>query len=125
LAVVRAATIAMLVLCLLSNFAAAANPAAGQTVFSRCRICHTVEAGKPSLVGPNLHGVFGRKAGTLDGYAYSEAMRSSGIVWSDETLAKYLTDPKTFIPGNRMAFPGIKDENELADLLAYLRQAAQ
>ena len=76
-------------------------------------------------VGPNLHGVFGRKAGSLDGYAYSAAMKNSGIVWDDETLAKYLRDPRGSMPGNKMAFPGIKNDEELANLLAYLHQATQ
>ena len=104
---------------------AAADVAAGQTVFNRCKICHTVEAGKPNTVGPNLHGIFGRKAGTHDGFDYSEAMKSSGVVWNDETLAQYLRDPRQFVPGNKMAFPGLKDDQQIQDLLAYLHQAAQ
>ena len=80
---------------------------------------------RPQSVGPNLHGIFGRKAGTADDFAYSEAMKKSGIVWDDDTLAKYLRNPREFIPGNRMAFPGIKDDKQIADLLAYLHQAAQ
>lgn len=105
--------------------ARAADVAAGQAVFNRCKICHTVEADGRSTVGPNLHGIFGRKAGTLKDFAYSEAMRDSGVVWNDQSLSRYLRDPKSFIPGDRMAFPGIKDETQLADLLAYLHQATQ
>jgi cytochrome c len=104
---------------------AAADIAAGQAIFNRCKICHTVEAGGRSVVGPNLHGIFGRKAGTSDNFAYSEAMQKSGIVWDDDTLTKYLRNPQEFIPGDKMAFPGIKDDNQIADLLAYLHQAAQ
>ncbi len=103
----------------------AADITAGQAVFNRCKICHAVEAGKPSPVGPNLHGIFGRKAGTWDNFAYSEAMKQSGIVWNDDTLTKYLHDPRGVVPGNKMAFPGIKDDAQIADLLAYLHQAAQ
>ena len=105
--------------------APAADVAAGQAAFARCKICHSVQAGAPSPVGPNLHGVFGRKAGTLEGYSYSEAMKTSGIVWDDATLGKYLRDPKELVPGGKMAFPGIKDDKQIADLLAYLHQATQ
>jgi cytochrome c len=105
--------------------AQSADPAAGQAAFARCKICHTVEAGGRSTVGPNLHGVFGRKAGASDKFAYSEAMKNSGIVWDDDNLAKYLRSPREFIPGNKMAFPGIKDDGLIADLVAYLHQATQ
>ena len=105
--------------------AGAASATAGQAVFSRCKICHTIEAGGRNVVGPNLHGIFGRKAGSLPNFAFSPAMKESGVVWDDDTLTKYLRDPKQFIPGDRMAFPGIKDEDQLADLLAYLHEAAK
>jgi cytochrome c len=105
--------------------AVAADAEAGKVEFNKCKICHAVEAGKPSTVGPNLHGMFGRKAGVSDNYAYSEAMKNSGIVWDDDTLAKYLRAPRELVPGGKMAFPGIKDDEQLANLLAYLHQAAQ
>ena len=96
-----------------------------ETVFERCKICHTVEAGGRNTVGPNLHGVFGRKAGTVDGFTYSDAMKTSGIVWDDDAMAKYLRNPRELVPGGKMAFPGIKDDAQLADVIAYLHQATQ
>lgn len=105
--------------------AAAGDPEAGRRAFNKCRICHTVEAGGRSTTGPNLHGFFGRKAGAADNFAFSDAMKNSGIVWDDDTLAKYLRDPKGFMPGNKMAFPGIKEDAEIADLLAYLHAATK
>lgn len=115
---------AMLAL-LLATPVRAMDLAAGQKMFAKCRICHTVSAGAPSTVGPNLHGVFGRKAGSLPGFDYSPAIKTSGVTWDAATLARYLRDPSGFIPGNRMAFPGIKDDSELAELIAYLKQATK
>jgi cytochrome c2 len=105
--------------------APAADLDAGRKEFAKCRICHTVAAGAPSTVGPNLHGLFGRKAGSVGDFDYSPAMRASGIVWDDDTLAKYLRDPRADIPGGRMAFPGVGDEKALADLIAYLKQVTK
>ena len=93
-------------------------------VFNQCKICHSFEAGK-NLVGPSLHGVIGRKAGSVPGYAYSPAMKNADVTWNDNTLSKYLTDPKAFIPRDKMPFLGIKDPSQLGDLLAYLHQATQ
>jgi cytochrome c len=99
----------------------AADLAAGKAIFARCRICHAIAAGAPSTVGPNLHNLFGRKAGSVADYDYSPALKRSGVVWNDATLAKFLHDPKDYIPGDKMGFPGIEDSVEIANLLAYLK----
>jgi cytochrome c len=75
-------------------------------------------------VGPHLVGVIGRQAGSVDGFKYSDAMKSSGKAWDEETIAAYLKDPKGYIPGNKMAFAGLKKEDEVEDVIAYLKQAS-
>src|ERR1700752_1533575 len=98
------------------------DAAKGEKIFAKCKACHTVEAGK-NKVGPSLAGLFGRKAGTAEGYNYSDAMKNSGIVWGDETLHKYLEKPKDDVPGTKMAFPGLKEAQDRDDVIAYLKQA--
>jgi len=96
----------------------------GAQVFAQCKVCHSLEAGK-NMLGPSLHGLLGRKAGSVPGYAYSPAMKNANVTWDDDTLSKYLADPKAFIPGDKMVFPGVKDPSKLGDLLAYLNQASR
>ena len=96
----------------------------GARVFVQCKICHSLEAGK-NMVGPSLHGLFGRKSGSVPGFAYSPAMKNVNVTWNDDTLSKYLADPKAFVPGDKMVFLGIKDPSKLGDLLAYLNQATR
>jgi cytochrome c len=98
---------------------------AGAAELQRCKICHSLDKGGPNRVGPNLFGIFGRKAGAVPGFNYSAEMKQSEIVWNDEAMAAFLRDPRAVIPGNHMSFPGIKDETALGDLLARLRQATQ
>lgn len=97
---------------------------AGKKAFAKCKACHQLETGKKG-VGPSLAGLFGRKAGTVEDFKYSDAMKNKGITWNEETLAAYLADPKGYIPGNKMVFPGIKKEKELADVIAYLKEATK
>jgi cytochrome c len=101
-----------------------ASAEGGQAIFKRCLQCHTSENGGPNRVGPNLWGIIGRKVATAPGFSYSDAMKAKGGDWSFEQLATYLHDPKAAVPGNKMAFIGIKDDAELADLLVYLRKLA-
>ena len=102
------------------------DAARGQRVFNQqCRACHTLEKGGANTVGPNLHGVFGRKAGTAQGYTSSEAMTKSGIVWDDQTMAEYCRDPKGKVAATKMMFNGIKQPGQLDDLVAYLKEATK
>ena len=99
-----------------------ANADGGQDSFKKCLSCHTPQKDGRNGTGPNLWGIVGRKLGSHAGFPYSEAMKNKGGEWSWESLAAYLHDPKGAIPGNKMAFPGIRDNAELADVLAYLRK---
>ena len=100
--------------------------AKGQRVFNQqCRACHTLEKDGAQTAGPNLHGVFGRKAGTAAGFEFSEAMKTSGIVWDETTMAEYNRDPKAKVPGTKMAFNGVKQAGQLADLVAFLKEATK
>lgn len=108
------------------SFAQSGDAAKGQRVFNtQCRACHTVEKDGASTTGPNLHTVFGRKAGAGGGYESSEAMVKSGIVWDDATMTEYLRDPKGKVPGTKMVYNGVKNAGQLADLVAYLKDATK
>ena len=107
--------------------ALAQDAANGEKIFKKCAACHVANEAK-NKVGPSLHGVFGRTAGTVEGFKYSESMiqhGKDGLVWSSETISEYLADPKGFIPKNKMAFPGLKKPEERADVIAYLEQATK
>src|SRR4051812_20618632 len=102
------------------------NEARGERLFNQqCRACHTLDKDGASPVGPNLHGLFGRKAGSADGYDSSDAMKGSGIVWDDTTLAEYLKDPKGKMPGTKMVYIGLKQEAQQQDMVAFLKKATQ
>lgn len=98
---------------------------AGKQVFNRCRACHTLAEGGGDRVGPNLYGMFGSEAGARDGFNFSQAMKDSDITWDEDTLDSYLKNPNGYIPGNRMPFPGLPNDKQRADLIAYLKQATQ
>ena len=102
--------------------AMAGDPAAGEKAFAVCKACHKVGEGAKNGLGPMLNGVVGQAAGSVEGYNYSEAMRTSGLTWDEASLAEYLKNPKAKIPGNKMTFAGVKDDTKLADIIAYLGQ---
>ncbi len=93
----------------------------GQQQFQLCRSCHTIAEGGANMTGPNLHGLFGRQAGTVEKFRYSEAVKTAGFVWDAEQLDKWLADPRGYLPGNRMSFVGVKDAKDRVDLIAYLK----
>jgi cytochrome c len=101
---------------------AAADPDKGKVLFLQCRACHSLEKGGANKVGPNLHGVFGRKAGLAPGFAYSDVMVQSNVVWSEEALNDLLARPSDFLPGNRMVFVGIRKPEDRVNLIAYLKR---
>lgn len=99
--------------------ASAGDAANGAKLFAQCKICHAVEPGKNGL-GPSLHGVVGRKAAALEGFNFSPAMKASGLTWTDATLSDYLLAPMKKLPGTKMAFAGIANDKNRADVIAYL-----
>ena len=103
-----------------ASSALAQDAAAGKTSFNKCLACHAIGEGAKNKVGPELNGLDGRKSGTVEGYSYSTANKDSGITWNKETFLEYIKDPKAKIPGTKMAFAGIKNENEANNLWAYI-----
>ena len=96
--------------------------AAGEQSFKKCLPCHAVGEGAANKVGPQLNGLDGRKAGTAADYSYSDANKNSGMVWNEASFKEYIANPMGKIPGTKMAFPGIKNEAEIANLWGYLKQ---
>jgi cytochrome c len=111
-------------LCMTSSGAfAEGDPAQGQKVFTKCQICHTLDAGK-NKIGPSLHGLIGRPSASVESFGYSDAMKNAHVTWDEPTLDKYLTDPKAMVPGTKMLFPGLPKAEDRANLIAYLKQVA-
>ncbi len=105
-----------------SNVALAADAEKGKKVFNKCKACHFADKDK-NKVGPHLVGIFGRPAASLEGFKYSDSLKESGIVWDDASMDEYLTDPKAMVPNGKMAFVGLKKEEDRADVIAYLKEA--
>jgi len=102
----------------------AGDAARGKTVFARCAACHDLNTGAIRM-GPSLKGVVGRKAGTFANFSYSAGMKGKGVVWGPDTLDQFLTAPMKYVPGTRMAFPGLSNPQDRADVIAYLKAAAK
>ena len=100
----------------------AQDAALGEKVFNKCRACHQIGEGAKTLVGPPLNGIFGRKAGGISGYTYSDANKNSGITWDEAVLAEYLKNPRAKIPGTKMIFVGIPNDADILNLVAFLKQ---
>jgi cytochrome c len=98
------------------------DAAAGASTFKICKTCHQIGENAKNFVGPALNGVVGRKAGTYPGYNYSDANKNSGLTWDEATLTKYLHNPREVVPGTKMAFPGLPNDQDVANVIAYLKQ---
>jgi cytochrome c len=118
----RTLIIASLVVLTSTTAALAQDAAAGEKVFAVCKACHQIGETAKNSVGPVLNGIVGRKAGTYAGYNYSDANKNSGLTWDEPTFRDYIKDPKAKIPGTKMIYAGLKDEQKISDLLAYLKQ---
>jgi len=105
---------------LIFSIAYAADPVKGKKVFKKCVACHSLQEGKNKM-GPPLNNLLGRKAGSLDGYKYSKAMKNSDVVWDEESLDKFITKPRKFIPKTKMSFRGIKKKSLRDDLISFLK----
>jgi cytochrome c len=106
----------------IASTAQAQDVDAGKTSFNKCMACHAIGEGAKNKVGPEQNGLDGRKAGTVEGYSYSDANKNSGITWNKEQFLEYIKDPRAKIPGTKMIFAGIKNETEAANLWAFLAQ---
>jgi len=105
----------------------AQDVAAGQRVFNQCRACHIIENNGRNAVGPNLNGVVGRKAGSIENFRYSASMKEKaegGLVWTEDNLRTYLTNPKQLVPAGSMSFPGLKQPQQIEDVIAYIKSQA-
>jgi cytochrome c len=118
----RSLQIAMVIIVASTGIAAAQDVANGEKSFRKCLPCHSIGPDAQNKVGPKQNGLDGRKAGTVDGYSYTDANKNSGIVWNEQTFGEYIADPRAKIPGTKMIFPGIKNPQEAKDLWAYLKQ---
>lgn len=101
--------------------AAATPEELGKKMYARCRTCHTLDEGGKNRVGPNLWGIFGKTSGTAEGFAYSKAMKEAAIVWDEQSISDYIENPKSYLPGGKMVFVGLRKPEDRENLIAYLK----
>jgi cytochrome c len=118
----RQLVIAAVILTASTGVTLAQDVEAGESSFKKCMPCHDIGDDAKNKVGPELNGLDGRKAGTADGFNYSDANKNSGITWSEATFKEYIKDPRAKVPGTKMIFPGVKNEKEVNNLWAFLSQ---
>lgn len=111
----------LLALAIIPSVAFAEDAALGEKVFVKCKVCHQVGETAKNSVGPVLNGVVGRKSGSIEGFNYSPAMKSSDLTWTEDQLSEYLKNPKLKVPGNKMAFVGLSKPEDIANVIAYLK----
>lgn len=114
--------ISIAALAISTGTALAQDAAAGEQSFKKCAACHRIGEGATNMIGPVLNGLDGRKSGSVEGYSYSDANKDAGIVWGEVTFKDYIQDPQAKIPETKMVYSGIKNEKEIGDLWAYLKQ---
>ena len=112
--------VGIIIVILIFSVANAADPVNGKKVFKKCVACHSLQEGK-NKIGPSLYNLIDRKAGLVEGYKYSKAMKNSGVVWNEESLDEFLTKPRKFIPKTKMSFRGIKNKSLRDDLISFLK----
>ncbi|MXO65433.1 c-type cytochrome [Altericroceibacterium endophyticum] len=101
------------------------DPASGPPqAFTQCAVCHSVEPGK-QMIGPSLHGIYGEKAGDVEGYTFSKAMLDSGLTWDDETLDTYLQNPRKMVPGTKMSYAGLRDDAKRQEVITYIKYLSE
>jgi cytochrome c len=122
LGVVRSLGMVLALVAIPAVAAADGDAALGQKVFLKCKACHQIGENARNAVGPELNGLFGRHSGSVEGFKYTDANKNSGIVWDETVFREYIHNPKAKVPGTKMAFPGLKDDKDIDNLIAYIKQ---
>ena len=118
----RAIVIGILASVVFSGASFAQDAAHGEKVFIKCKVCHQIGDGAKTQVGPELNGVIGRKSASIDGFAYSDGMKNANLTWTEANISEYLKNPKQKVPANKMAFVGLSKPEDIADIIAFLKQ---